>query len=91
MTATATAGVVNITSNGETEAAFPLVSAKDQDLVAIELTSDQLSDYNRQLWDAAATASNSTASWSAVALADGSRFRFPVDWVQYRYVGERVY
>jgi anti-sigma factor RsiW len=84
-------GVVNITNNGETEAAFPLVAAKDNALVSIELTSDQLNDYNRQLWERRGYRIEQYRKLVSVALADGSRFRFPVDWVQYRYVGERVY
>jgi hypothetical protein len=84
-------GVVNITSNGEMESAFPLVATKDKDLVSIELTSNQLSDYNRQLWERRGYRIEQYRKLVNVALADGSRFRFPVDWVQYRYVGERVY
>jgi hypothetical protein len=84
-------GVVNITSNGETEAAFPLVTTKDKELVSIELTSNQLSDYDRQLWQRRGYRIEQYRKLVSVALADGSRFRFPVDWVQYRYVGERVY
>jgi hypothetical protein len=84
-------GVVNITSNGEMEAAFPLVAAKDKELVSIELTSDQLNDYNRRLWERRGYRIEQYRKLVSVALADGSRFRFPVDWVQFRYVGERVY
>jgi hypothetical protein len=84
-------GVVNISSNGETEAAFPLVTTKDKDLVSIELTAAQLSDYDRRLWERRGYRIEQYRKLVSVALADGSRFRFPVDWVQYRYVGERVY
>jgi len=84
-------GVVNISSNGRTEAAFPLVAARDRELVSIELTTDELNDYNRQLWERRGYRIEQHRKVVSMALADGSRFRFPIDWVHYRYVGERIY
>ena len=84
-------GVVNITSDGVTEAAFPLVGTQDRELVSIELTSAQLSDYNRQLWQRRGYRIEQHRKIVSVLLAGGNRFQFPIDWVQFRYVGEPVY
>ena len=67
------------------------MSSPDKELVAIELTSGNLDEYNRQLWERKGYRIEQHRKVVNVMLADGHSFQFPIDWVQRRYVGERIY
>lgn len=84
-------GIVNISNGDVTEAAFPLVATPDKEFVTIDLQPKGLNDYTVRLWERKGYRIEQHRKLVDVKLADGHRFQFPIDWVQPRYVGERIY
>lgn len=84
-------GLIRVSSNGVTETAFPVLRTEDNQAVAVELTANEPTEYDLRLWERRGFRVEQHRKLVSVQLADGKAFHFPVDWVQYRYVGERVY
>lgn len=84
-------GLVSVSANGVTESAFPVIRTADDQTVAVELAPSELTEYDLRLWERRGFRVEQHRKVVSVQLADGKAFQFPVDWVQYRYVGEQVY
>jgi hypothetical protein len=84
-------GLIRVSNNGVTETAYSLLDVSQPELAPVELSPKPLTDYDRQLWERKGYRIEQHRKVVFVELADGERFRFPVEWTNYRYVGQRVY
>lgn len=83
--------VVRVLSDGRAETEYQLVSHNDRDVVLMLSEPQHPSEYDMQLWERRGYRIEQHRKVVSVALANGSRFQIPVDWRQYRYVGEPVF
>lgn len=84
-------GVVQIVADGRPEVAYQLVNHQDREVVLLTGDSPEPSEYDLRKLERRGFQVERHRKVVTVSLANGRRFQFPVDWRQYRYVGEPVF
>lgn len=84
-------GLVSISNNGVTESAFAVVGGDDFNGPPPQFSQPPVADYVRQVWRRKGYAIEQHRKVVSVRLNGGRRLDFPIDWVQYRYVGQPVF
>lgn len=84
-------GVVRVSNDGMTETAFNLVRTSGNQFSSVALTSTAPTAYDAEVLQSRGYHIEKHRKIVSVQLADGKQFQIPVDWVNYRYVGQAVY